>query len=481
MNRKNVNETILNLLLYSLIFTFPFASKINIIDFGFLNLYAYRIFLLLAIIYLGVTKQIFFPRYRLNKWLLLFIVWLFLYGLLSLLWVENQYLAWRQISHVLWGGFTFIVIFSLSYKVKNSLGIVKDAWLSAYIILAVFAIYEIGSGAHFEGTFTKNLEQFDSIRTTFNSPFSTFGNPNDYAAFLVFSLIFFFLRLARPNRILPLFFILMTVFIIYYTRSVIAMYGVYWVILASLFLLFYSNNQKIPRIQLYFTRKLFGKIKKNFISIIYISFLLLFGFIYSVCSNPIVFPADNDEVKYVQVEKSKEGISVLNREMFDFYLIEREPSVNITKTQSYSVRKNLILNGLTYAKESWFMGIGAGQFEEQILSGKLKYPTMNKSNPHNFFIEVLSQYGIIPIVFLGIFMMSIVVFLIRNFKQLYARDLSMESSMLFLTIPVYLLVSNGPSAFMSLPMNWIILTMMAYSAERLLKNKKHINEAHKHE
>jgi teichuronic acid biosynthesis protein TuaE len=481
MNRNNLNEIILNLLLYSLIFTFPFAGKINIIDFGFINLYAYRIFLLLAIIYLGITKQIFFPHHRFNKWVLFFIVWLLLYGLISLFWVENQYFALKQISHVLWGGFTFVVIYSLSCKVNNSLRIVKEAWLAAYLILAVFAIYEIGSGAHFDGTFTKNLEQFDSIRSSFNSPFSTFGNPNDYAAFLVFSLIFFFLRLAKPNRILPLFFILLTVFIIYYTRSVIAMYGVYWVILASLFLLFYSNNQRIPRIQLYFTRRWFSKIKKNFISIIYISFLLVFGLIYSVCSNPIVFPAEKDEVEYVEVEKSKQGMSILNRKLSEFYLIEREPSVDLTKTQSFSVRKNLILNGLTFAIDSWFMGIGAGQFEERILSGKFKYPTINKSNPHNFFIEVFSQYGIIPIAFLAVFMMSIVVFLKRNFKQFYARDLSMESSMLFLTIPAYLLVSNGPSAFISLPMNWIILTMMAYSAERLFKNKKKVTEAHKHE
>lgn len=471
MTKQNVNDIILKLLLFSLIFTFPFAGKINIIDLGFVNLYAYRLFLLLAFTYLAVTKQISFPHQRPTRWLLYFMFWLLIYGLVSLFWIENQFFAMKQISYILWGGLTFIVILSLCNKVHDSLRVVKKSWLAAFVILAFFAIYEIGSGVHFSGTFTKNLEQYDSIRSTFNSPFATFGNPNDYAAFLVFSLIFFLLRLARPNRIFPIVFIILTVFIIYYTRSVISMYAVYWVILAALFLIFFSNKQRILRLQLYFTRKSFVKLKKNLIPLVYISFLFLFAFFYSVSSNPIVTPVENGKVKFVEVEKSKLGVRILNEKVSEFYIVERETTVDPTQTESFAVRKNLILNGFDFAKESWFMGIGAGQFEHRILSRKCSYPTMNNPNPHNFFIEVFSQYGVIPVALLGIFMLSIVVFLIKNFKQVYSKNSSMESSLLFLTIPAYLLVSNAPSAFLSLPMNWIILTLIAYSAEKLMKNK----------
>lgn len=468
---QHYHHLILTLLLFSLIFTFPFAGKLNIISLSFINLYAFRILLLLSFMYLLFTKNLVVPRYYHNRWLLFFTGWLLIYGLISLFWVDNKIMAFRQISYVVWGGLTFMVIFSICYRIKNAFRIIKTSWLLSFIILAFFALIEIGTFAHFEGTFTKNLAKFDFIRNSFNSPLATFGNPNDYAVFLVFSLIIFFLRLGRNKRLLPIFFIFLTLFILYYTRSVLSTYAIYYVIVASAFLFLYTGSQMFLKIQLNYLSETVIQLRKNWIRIMFITAVFLLSFIFIIVRNTIVIPVENSGVHFEEVEKSDKGFELIKEKMTDFYLIESEPAVEITETESYNIRKNLILNGWHFALESWFMGIGAGQFEHKVLSGEGKFNTMNKGNPHNFTIEVLSQYGIIPLILLAIFFMKIALMVLKNFRQFYDIHLTMESSFLFLSIPAYLLVSNGPSAFISLPMNWIILTLIAYSAETLMKNK----------
>ncbi len=469
--RKNRQQLIFMLLLFSLIFTFPFAGKLNVVSLGFIHLYAYRVLLLLGFAYLFLTRQLVIPRFYHNRWLLFFIIWLMVYGSISLIWDDNVMMALRHISYILWGGLTFIVIFTLCYRLDNAFGIIKTSWLLSFVILAFFAVIEIGTFAHFEGTYTTNLSKYDFIRSTFNAPLATFGNPNDFAVFLVFSLIMFFLRLGRSKRFLPLLFIILTLFITYYTRSKLSAYAIYYVIFASVFLFLYTGNQMFLKFQLNYFKNVFRLFSKNMLKVIVIAGLFILSFVLIVTTNKIVIPVENPGVQFEEVEKSDKGLNEIKEKMADFYLIKSEPAFAVKETDSYSIRKNLILNGFHFAKESCLMGVGAGQYEHKTLTGQGKYDTMKHGNPHNFTIEILSQYGIIPLVFLAIFFFQIIFLIMRNFRQFYDADLTMESSFLFLAIPAYVLVSNAPSAFIALPMNWIILTLFAYSAEILLKNK----------
>ncbi len=477
-NRKDI---FLKLLLFGLIFTFPFAAKLNLVSFGSINLYAFRIILIISFFYLIITKNLVVPSRYHNRWFVLFLLWILVYGVISLIWSGDKMLTIRHISYVGWGSLTFIVIYSMCLKLADPMKVIIKAWMIVFVIMAVFAFIEIGTSAHFEGTFTYTLSQLDTVRETFNSPLATFVNPNDFAAFLVFTLVFFLVRLGREKRLLPAIFVGITVFIVYYTRSVLAMYAIYWVVAAAVFLFLYAGNRKFLNVQFQKFSNFFRQSGSDFLYLSIIAAMIIFGVIFSVLKNSIVIPQEGNQVSLKKIEKTGEDVKMLTERMVDFYFIKSETKMPVSQTKSFSTRKNLILNGIVFLQQSYFMGAGAGQFEYKIRSGKAVFPTDGKTNPHNFFIEVLSQYGVISIVLISVFFIKILLLLLKNFKRFFNDQLSTESSFLLMVIPAYLIVSNGPSTFISMPMNWIILTIIAYSAEVLLKNRENVFDSVRNE
>jgi hypothetical protein len=59
--------------------------------------------------------------------------------------------------------------------------------------------------------------------------------------------------------------------------------------------------------------------------------------------------------------------------------------------ESITVRLNLLLNGLKFLQKSHFMGVGAGNIEP-LMKGA---PRVNKVNMHNWWAEVLVNFGVI--------------------------------------------------------------------------------------
>lgn len=68
--------------------------------------------------------------------------------------------------------------------------------------------------------------------------------------------------------------------------------------------------------------------------------------------------------------------------------------------QSITVRKYLLLNGLKFLQKSHFMGVGAGNIEP-LMEGQ---PKVNKVNLHNWWGEVLVNFGV------GIFIMYMIMY-----------------------------------------------------------------------
>jgi len=62
---------------------------------------------------------------------------------------------------------------------------------------------------------------------------------------------------------------------------------------------------------------------------------------------------------------------------------------------SFIVRFNLILNGLLFLGENPLIGIGPGMYEVNMQTQRDLYPAGDMINPHNGFIEILSQYGLV--------------------------------------------------------------------------------------
>ncbi len=460
-----------NTLLFLLIFTFPFSGKLNIIDLGFMNLYAFRIVLIICFFILLFMKKLTIPYKKQNLWLLLFCGWLLVFGIVSLTWVPDKMLAIKQLSHISWGFLTFIVVYSLCLQTENAFETIKKSWLASFLILGFFALIEILSSAHFQGSYTNQLQQYDTIRPSFFSPIATFTNPNDYAAFLVFSLILFTISFFKQKRFWNLLLMICSCFLILKTQATLAIWASRAIIFVSLIILILNSKNISLGKRWFIAQKRPTNEKHGTLFPIVIFSMMVFGFLYSVSTNPVVILDDTNDMVIKIVEPKKQVFAIIENEI-EKPTPAQSNSSSYLETESFSVRKNLLLNGLYFAKESYFLGIGAGQFEHKMIHNEHPYPTKHIINPHNFIIEVFSQYGVIAIILLFLFFVNIFIPFAKRLQYYFYHNLSVESLFLLFGIPAYILVSNGPSAFISFPMNWILLTLMAYSLEKLTRNKE---------
>lgn len=88
-----------------------------------------------------------------------------------------------------------------------------------------------------------------------------------------------------------------------------------------------------------------------------------------------------------------------------------------TQGESFSIRSNLIRNGVVFLLKTGGMGVGNGQIEYWMRNYAI-YPVKTVENMHNFWAEMLTQYGII--VFLGL--LIVYVNMICHFYHQYKKN-----------------------------------------------------------
>lgn len=90
-------------------------------------------------------------------------------------------------------------------------------------------------------------------------------------------------------------------------------------------------------------------------------------------------------------------------------LVEKFSAIAAQRTgtgNSTSIRENLIANGWDFFIETRGLGVGAAGYEPRILSGDFTHPLFGRaSNPHNLWIELLSEYGLVGIAAVGLILM----------------------------------------------------------------------------
>ncbi len=172
------------------------------------------------------------------------------------------------------------------------------------------------------------------------------------------------------------------------------------------------------------------------------------------------------------------GELLLKGENVETFLYSKEKS-RIDSTllkralSSNSVRKNLLLNGLDYLKKSHYMGLGAGGFQASNMLKLNKYPDNGVVGAHNFIIEILSQYGVLVFGMLMSVFIWIIVVLFRAFR----RRLWDEKHFLVLWFLItFVFMGNANSTFLSLPINWFLVTCLLIFANEIIDSGKATNE-----
>lgn len=332
-------------------------------------------------------------------------------------------------------------------------------------IILAFGIFEFVTGHHFVGHYTEQLLH-QSINNNFFAPTFVFDNSNDY---LVYAFLLFVIWTQLDEELKRNFWKKMAIL---FVLLVFAFYASArgFILLASLWVIGEFVGQLITHRKKLLTLRNIG----------------WFGLIAALSGLLLV----RNDIQKGPAYDWKNGQYVLNgiHVMVDndtnFRLIRALDTVPDARRQqlldafyardysgptSNDLRKNLVLNGVDMIKSNLLLGVGPGQYRARSRSGEVPNDVGSLNSPHNYFIEVSSQYGLAGIFyFLFIFGLGLrVLFLKINWLQKLG---------LGCVFAVYFLTSMIPSSFLYLDVNWLFLPLLlAYTPLGGQKNERFAN------
>lgn len=423
----------LQLLFLAWLFSIPFGSKIFHFSIGFATLYPS---LILGGVLFIVTFKSFIKSTKLEKIIGFIFVLFLIQAIIQYFFIKGKKEGLFDIHSIILFTLYYFNFILTKHTFPNDRFIYlinKGIRFFAYFIL-IFGIIETLLGIHIVGDYTYKLQ--NGIATDFYSPLFIYDNPNDFLVYSIGSSLLMFLydQKQLENKLLTFSILVLNLFFAHISMSRFA------ILFLEILLLIY--------IWKYFIVKLtFSKVLLFFIP------LSLLIFSNKTYWGPIIITQleklkEQDKVEEstqakptVKVEKKKESIET-----------------SVKKLDSFTLRKNLVLNGISFYKQSPIFGIGPGQFRYSLNKKNHPYLPIDKnSSPHNYFIELISQYGILGII---LFFVPFVLFI----KKIYSRKWNFLFSIL---VFLYYLEGLMPSAFLYLDMNWILFTsiVLCYSED----------------
>jgi hypothetical protein len=386
--------------------------------FAGINLYAFRLLMILAVfLALGAKQGTFVLSWSLPVKFYTFLAYLWVvWGVFSLFWTPSQTDGLKEVIAITFGlavGFVFLL---LGAYTPQGLDALRRGWLWAYSLTGLVALWEKLSGHHLPSAYVQDTAEYVLQRVLI----STFGNPNNYSTFAVLSFPFLLWSFRLSKGLLQRMFC--------------------FVLLLSVALVLAETGSRLALIAyvvqlvlwLAFSRGLRGK------AVI----IVVYGVVLGILGMGVV-----DQGQYVLWKK--------------FLQLSTELSI---AGGSISKRVNLVLNGLWLTYVSYGLGTGAGSYEYIIKSGQAKYPTWNAFNPHNLWIEIFSQYGVWVGIAFGLWWFFSAMILIRARRAVSEGAMRAAIEATLLGSIGYILVVAVPSSFLPLPVNWVFTaTVLAVS------------------
>ena len=347
--------------------------------------------------------------------------------------------------------FSFLILAVTSELLgpKKFIDLVKIIlWIYLFIIL-FFGIFEIISGYHFEGTFTNKLLHTGYSLVDY-SPVFIFDNPNDYMMnlfLIIFNLGFIDKSLFHKKPIL--FLILLLICLIFSIYS-LARIGYIVIFLASLIILTY-----------FYTKSTIYSVRRNTKHIIWIGVIISILFLL-VYQNNFFFGKPKDDINaYLYNSKIVVKYPTYYEAIDALMLPDKEKRMvntainNVASNTGYNsedVRLNLLKNGVFLIQNNPILGVGPGQYQVHSKLKKVPYDIGTNSSPHNYLIEMISNYGILGWIY---FLFLLFMFILTVRMHYYTK----QGFWLLLGLVIYALVSFLPSAFLYQPMNWMFTSL----------------------
>ncbi|MGB3479106.1 MAG: O-antigen ligase family protein [bacterium] len=395
---------------YLVFFTGFFGVALFAIDLGFFTLFAYRILLVLLwglVIIRALTEgKLVFPQEKIRLFIQFFVVWI-IYAIISLAWAESKIDGVRNIIFLFLG--VSVILFAIYYfKDKRDLNKLYWMWFGAFWILVLLGFWEHLTGQHL------SVSRLYSERLVFfwHRPTGVFYNPNDYATFLAISIPFMLVacRYVRniATKIIGVLGMIAAFYLIVITGS---RANTLAVIIELVFVLFFLTN-------------LSEKLKAVFTSIICLIIALPF----------------------------------LPVNLFSM-IVSAELSSLTARTEvqagSIAIRSNLARNCLEFLYPTAGLGVGSGNVEYW-MENFARHNTAGILNAHNWWLEILTNYGILIFICYIAVYLWLIIRLWRSWCRTNVPKERMITEALLLSLVGFSVASISSSSIMAFEPNWML-------------------------
>lgn len=379
-----------------------------------LCLFPYRIILMLVIYLFFIA---FFLKngilnlsdIKITRYMQFFLLW-FLYAIFSLSWAVDNI---ATVNDIIFLFINISTIFFIVYYFQNLKDLERyyGLWIFVLLILMGLGLWNQITGQQLLDY--SNLDVPYYYEELFNhTPRATFCNQNDYATYLSLSIPFVitFIRYTKSIivRLLGMIMLLLCLYLIVFTFS----RANYIAVLLGFIFWF-----------LFLLRDITCKIK----TIVFI--LIVIGILSFIV--PTSFNSIKELIDYQMEYSDDDG--------------------------SLNTRLNLIKNSLFFLLNSFGIGIGAGNSEYYMEHYSIYY-TDGIINVHNWWIEILVEYGVI-------FFMAYLIFYFNLFTNLYrihkwSKNITEKKicESLLVGLVIFLLASISSSSIMNFTSQWLMFS-----------------------
>ena len=382
---------------------------------GLIHLFPYR-FLMLFMWFLFVINLILknwrfsIKNIRVKVYLKFLGLWL-CYSFISLTWAISKFDGVKNIF-LLFSGLSIIFFLVHYFTDLNNLKRLYFLWLLIYAALLLVGMWEVTTGNHLT---TSTLSQEERLRLLF-VPTTVFTNQNDYAAFIVLTL---------PMLIS---------FIRYYPKSTARGFGII-LFITGLWLLIETISRSCYIaffLGLTFWSLFLLRLKTKFK-------LLALTILIAV----IVIVAFPSRARYFLDKIEIQVASLPN-------------TIISSEDNEAQIRMRLIKNALYFTALSAGFGVGAGNVEYYMENFKI-YPVNDLTNVHNWWVEILANYGLFIFACYLIFYFNLFCSLWRVYKKVHNRTEKMLCEALLVGLVSFVMASISSSSNIAFMPQWIFI------------------------
>lgn len=326
-------------------------------------------------------------RAKAVKETVLFLAFLLLWSLVSLLWTPNVTLGISEWANMLLRVLFFVELVVFGFLSRNALNTIIYGWSVAFMITAVIAVWELTTGNHLEVTnYVEGAENMNmGGGNTFVRQFAqaTFYNYNGYVTFVCYCLPFLFCLIIKWNEIIKqllsatILVLVPFILVLNASRGGIIVFFIY----AIVFFILLSKSQKSVKMSL---------------GVLLAASVFLVVYFWDLISF------------YLEYRLETEGMQS-------------------SRSQIWECCWNALL-------DTGFIGCGIGGVVDVLTDHHAFIP-----QPHNFFIEVLLEFGIIVFIWLIVLMWKSFRFG-RNSKDKTVKYVRISS---LLAIPFITMIDSG--------------------------------------